>query len=172
MSPLTSPEPTPPPSPAQHPTLLDSLDPPPIGPLLPLGPPPVPADSSSTATDPPSAVKTASKRYRSNKQRSHAKRKRDRANERNVREAEGLPYDVRASTRLKHVHPSTAVDGDLNLADIPISAPGYIGLRDKDVEKDETKYKLEDLVGEGSQFQFNYQKWDGRYAICRSRLSP
>ena len=95
-------------------------------------------------------------RYRSNKMRSHVKRKRM------EREAGGLPYKVCAPTHLKHVHPSSAINANLNLADIPISAPGYIGLCDKSVEKDTAAYRLEDLVREGSWFKFTYQKWDGR----------
>ena len=161
-SPLTTPELTPPPSPALPSTSLDGLGHPLVGlPALP-DPPPMLGDSPSIAADPPGNGKTAGKKHRSNKMRSHAKRKRARANERTEREEGGLPYDVRASTRLKHVHPSIAVHTNLNLADIPISAPGYIGLRDKNVEKDATKYKLEDLVGGGSRFKFKYQKWDGR----------
>jgi hypothetical protein len=154
-SPLTSPEPTPPPSPFQQPTSLDS-------PLSPPEPLPMPGDSSSTAAGLPGEAKKADGRYRSNKTRSHAKRKRERANERKEREAGGQPYDARASTRLKHVHQSDPVEADVNLADIPISDPGYIGLRDAKELKDRTKYALDDLVGAGSHFKFKLLKWDGR----------
>ena len=168
-SPLISPEPTPPPSPSHQPTPLDGLDLPSISLPSPPDPQQMPRDSSA-AVESPGGVKSAG-RYRSNKMRSHAKRKRERANERMEREAGGLPYEVRAPTRLKYVHPSSAVNANLNLADIPISAPGYIGLRDKSVEKDTAAYRLEDLVGEGSRFKFTYQKWDGRWAyLPRLRL--
>jgi hypothetical protein len=161
-SPLTSPEPTPPPSPAQQPTLLDSEDLPSIGPILAPDPQRMPEDSSSTVVDPPDGAKKAERRYRSNKMRSHAKRKRERANERKEREAGGQPYEVRPSTRLKHVHQSDVVNTKVNLADMPISAPGYIGVRDTAEQKDTTKHTLDDLIGEGSRFKFKLQKWDGR----------
>ena len=161
-SPLTSPEPSPPPSPAQQPTLLGSKDPPSIGSLSPPDPQRMPVDSSSATFDSPGDVKKADKRYRSNKMRSHAKRKRERANERQEREAGGQPYEVRASTRLKHVHQSNAVNANVSLADIPISAPGYIGVRDTAEQKDTKEYPLDDLIGEGSRFKFKLKKWDGR----------
>jgi hypothetical protein len=161
-SPLTSPEPTPPPSPAQKPAFSDSQDPPSISPLSPPEPWLTPDDSPSTATEPPAVVNAAQRKYRSNKARSHARRKRQRTDERMEREAGGQPYDVRAPTRLKHVRPSNAVNARLNLGDVPISAPGYIGLRDKKDEKDRTQYKLEDVVGEHSKFRFKLLKWDGR----------
>ena len=78
------------------------------------------------------------------------------------REAGGQPYDVRTPTRLKHVRPSNAANASLNLGDVPISGPGYIGLRDKNDEKDRTQYKLEDVVGAHSKFRFKLLKWDGR----------
>ena len=161
-SPLTSPEPTPPPSPAQKPAFSDSQDPPSISPLSPPDPRLTPEDSPSTVTEPPAVVNAAGRKYRSNKAKSHARRRRQRTDEWMEREAGGQPYDVRAPTRLKHVHPSNAVNASLNLGDIPISAPGYIGLRDKNEEKDRTPYKLEDVVGERSKFRFKLQKWDGR----------
>jgi hypothetical protein len=132
----------------------------------------MPEESPSMATEPPPAVKTAGKKYRSNKARSHARRKRQRTDERMEREAGGQPYHVRASTRLKHVHPSNAVAASLNLGDIPISAPGYIGLRDKNEEKDCTEYRLENVVGERSRFRFKLLKWDGRWGTSVLLLAP
>ena len=99
-SPLTSPEPTPPPSPSHQPTPLDGLDLPSIRLPLPPDPQQMPRDSSA-AVESPGGVKSAG-RYCSNKMRSHAKRKREGANERMERKAGGLPYEVRAPTRLKH----------------------------------------------------------------------
>jgi hypothetical protein len=124
-SPLTTPDLTPPPSPAQQPTLLESQDLPSVGPLSPPDHQQLPGDSSSTAAGPPGedVLEKAGMKYRSNKIRCHAKRKRERANERKKREGGGQPYDVRASTRLKHVHQPIAVSTEVNLAGIPISAP-------------------------------------------------
>ena len=118
-------------------------------------------DSPSAAPGPSGEAEGAGKKYHSNKMRSHAKRKRERANERREHEAGGQPYDVRASTRLKHVHLSKPIDAKLNLADTPISAPSYIGLCDNE-EKDTMEYKLEDVVGMSSWFKFKLVKWDGR----------
>jgi hypothetical protein len=114
------------------------------------------------AADPPGDVKKAGQKYHSQKTRSHAKRKRERANEWKEREAGGQPYDVRASTHLKHMDQSNTVDAEVNISDIPISAPGYIGLRDAKEQKDRVEYALDDLVGEGSHFKFKLQSWDGQ----------
>jgi hypothetical protein len=161
-SPLTSPETTAPPSPAQQPTLLDGTDIPSIGSLSPPNPERMPGESSAAVCDLPGTVTKADKRYRSNKTRSHAKRTRARANERKEREAGGQPYEVRASSRLKHVHQSNALNADVSLTDMPISAPGYIGVRDTAEQKDTRDYQLGDLIGEGSRFKFQLKKWDGR----------
>jgi hypothetical protein len=161
-SPLTSPEPTPPPSPTQPTTWLDTLDTPLGGSLSPPNPPQMPEDLPLTAAGTPGPAKTTVKKYLSNKVRSHAKRKRERANKRKEREAGDQPYDAQASTRLRHVHSSSPMDAKLDLAGIPISAPGYIGLREKIQANDRAQYKLEDLVGEGSRYKFKLVKWDGR----------
>ena len=163
-SPLTTPEPTPPPSPTQKLTSLDDHNPSPFSPHFPPDPQLVPgqAASSSTSARRLGEVENTGKRYSSNKRRSHAKRKRDRGEQRKEREAGEHPYEVRPATRQKHVHNSKAVDIELNLAGISISAPGYISLRDTKEVKDKTAYKLDDLVGENSHFKFKLQKWDGR----------
>lgn len=171
--PLTTPEPTPPSSPTQKPTAnLDAHNFSPFPPHFPLDP----NSQSAGETAPTSAARlpvgkvncdnAGKKYYKSNKRRSHAKRKRDRAEQRKERETTGHPYEVRHATRQKHIHTSKAVtvDAGFDLAGIPISAPGYIGLRDGEEVKDNTAYKLDDLVGENSRFKFKLQKWDGRLA--------
>jgi hypothetical protein len=80
-SPLTSPEPTPPTSPAQQPTLLDSQDRPSIDRLSPPDSQ-VPGHSASAAADPSGTVKKAGKKYCSSKIRSHAKGPMSRGSER------------------------------------------------------------------------------------------
>jgi hypothetical protein len=102
------------------------------------------------------------RKYLSNKVKSHAKRKRARASQAKEREAGGRPYDVHPSTRLKHTHHSSAVDTEVKFEDIPISLPGYIGLRSTKEQSDRAEYTLDDLIGEGSRFKFKLQKWDGR----------
>jgi len=155
-SPLTTPEPTPPPSPTEKPASLDDHNFPPF----PRDPSSVPGEIASTSAG---RLENAGKKYGSNKQRSHAKRKRDRAEQRKEREAGAHPYEVRAATRQKlHNSNLKAIDAKLDLTDIPISAPGYIGLRDTKESKDKTAYKLDDLVGENSRFKFKLKKWDGR----------
>lgn len=161
-SPLTSPDPTPPPSPAQRSTALEGQDLPPVCSLSPPDSQQMLGSSSSKVTDPAGEAKKVGRRYVSNKKRSHGKRKRERVNERKEREAGGQPYNVRASTRLKHVRQSNAVDAAVNLADIPISAPGYIGLCTPGEQDDRVQYTLDGLVGPDSCFKFKLQKWDGR----------
>jgi len=72
------------------------------------------------------------------------------------------PYKVHHTTRQKHAHGSKAVDAYLNLTDISITLPGYIGLHNAAELKDKATYALDDLVGGNSHFQFKLQKWDGR----------
>jgi hypothetical protein len=155
-SPLTTPEPTPPPSPTQKPNSLDDPNLPPFPP----DPQSVPGETASISAG---RLENAGKKYGSNKKRSHAKRKRDRAERRKEREAGAHPYNVRPATRQKlHNSNLKAIDAKLDLTDISISAPGYIGLRDAEELKDKTAYRLDDLVGENSRFKFKLQKWDGR----------
>jgi hypothetical protein len=161
-SPLTTPEPTPPPSPTQKPTFLDHHNPPPLLTHFPQDPQSAPGGTASTLAGQFDKVGGGGKKYGSNKKRGHAKRKRDRAEQRKEREAGVQSHEVRPASRKKHVHGSKPADAKLELADIPTSAPGYIGLRDAQELKDETAYKLDDLVGENSRFKFNLQKWDGR----------
>jgi hypothetical protein len=147
-SPLTTPEPTPPPSPTEKP------------PPFPPDPHLVPEETASTSAG---RMENVGKKHGSNKKRSHAKRKRDRAEKRKEREAGVHPYEVRPATRQKlHNTNLKAIDARLDLTDISISAPGYIGLRDTEELKDKTAYELDDLVGENSRFKFKLQKWDGR----------
>jgi hypothetical protein len=156
-SPLTTPEPTPPPSPTEKPIFFDDHNPPPFS----SDHRSVPGETASTSAG--RLENAGSKKYGSNKKRSHAKRKRDRAEQRKEREAGVHPYEVRPATRQK-LHDSNlkAIDAKLDLTDISISAPGYIGLRNTEELKDKTAYRLDDLVGENSRFKFKLQKWDGR----------
>ena len=160
-SPLTTPEPMPPPSP----TLDDhNSTPEPFTPHFILDPQPAPGETASTFAGrlPMGEVEGTGKKYGSNKRRSHAKQKRERAEQRKEREATVGPYEVWPATCQKDIHNSKAVDTALDLAGVPISAPGYIGLRDTEELKDKAAYKLDDLVGESSCFKFKLQKWDGR----------
>jgi hypothetical protein len=125
----------------------------------------MPGDSSSAAFDPLGNMKKADKRYCSNRMRSHAKWKCERANEQKEQEAGGQPYKVCTSTCLKHVHQSNTINADISLTGMPISAPGYIGVWDTAEQKDTREYPLDDLIGEGSHFKFKLKKWDGRQAI-------
>jgi hypothetical protein len=160
-SPLTTPEPTPPPSPTQKPTFLDRHNPPPLLMHFTQDRQSAPRGTTSTSAGQFDKVGSEGKKYGSNKKRGHAKRKRDRAEQRKEREAGVQSYEVRPASRKKHVHGSKAADAQLELADIPISAPGYVGLRDTQELKDRTAYRLDDLVGENSRFKFKLQKWDG-----------
>ena len=107
-------------------------------------------------------VGSEGKKCGSNKKQGHAKWKCDRAEQRKEHEARVQPYEVCPASCMKHVHGSKAADAQLKLADIPILAPGYVGLHDTHELKDKTAYKLDDLVGENSRFKFKLQKWDGR----------
>jgi hypothetical protein len=162
-SPLTSPKPTPPPSPAQKPTSLGTRDLPPFpslfSPDVPLLAPPAFASTPPEPSE-PGIAENVHKKHRSNKQRSRKKRARDREDQRKAQEGHALPYEVRPATRQKHVHTSKNTDAKINMAGIPISLPGYIGLRG---DGDKTAYRLDDVTGEGSRFKFKLQKWNGRY---------
>jgi hypothetical protein len=161
-SPLTTPESTPPPSPTQKPTFLDHHNPPPLLMHFPQDHQSAPGGTASTSAGQFDKVGNGDRKYDSNKKRGHAKRKRDRAEQRKEHEAGVQSYEVRPASHKKHVHGSKATDAQLELADIPISAPGYIGLHGTQGLKDETAYKLDDLVGENLRFKFKLQKWDGR----------
>ncbi|KAF8230483.1 hypothetical protein L208DRAFT_1281632 [Tricholoma matsutake] len=107
-SPLPTPEPTLPPSPTQKLTSLDDHN-------LPLDPQLVPGKTASTSAG---QLENAGKKYGSNKQWSHAKWKRDRAEQQKEREARVHAYDVWPTTRQKLHNPnSKAIDAKLDLMD-------------------------------------------------------
>ena len=160
-SPLTTPEPTPPPSPSPEQTFLDDQNPPPFPPHFPPDHQLAPGETAPTSGGQLGKVEGAGKKYGSNKKRSHAKRKRDRAEQQKECEAGVHPYEVRPATRQKHVHGSEATDVRIDLAGLSISAPGYIGVCGTEELKDKTAYKLDDLVGGNSRFKFKLQKWEG-----------
>ena len=158
-SPLTTPEPTPPQSPTQK--LTSTLDNPPHFPLD-LSHPAAVGDSASPSAGQVNKVENKGKKYKSNKKRSHAKRKLDRAERRKEHEANAHPYEPCPATRQTHICTSNTVRTGLDLAGIPISKPGFIGLRDMEEVKDTGVYMLQDMVGPNSRFKFKLQKWDGR----------
>jgi hypothetical protein len=120
----------------------------------------VPGETTSTSAG---WLENVGKKYGSNKHRSHARRKCDRAEQRKECETRVHPYKVHPATCQKLYNSNLkAIDAKLNLMDISTSAPGYIDLHDTEELKDKTTYELDNLVGENSRFKFKLKKWDGR----------
>lgn len=69
-------------------------------------------------------------------------------------------YVVKASTINKHVRPAAPIQTQLDAEDLPHTRNAYTGWRDTDGHG--KVYTLEELVGEGSEFGFKLERWDGR----------
>lgn len=72
----------------------------------------------------------------------------------------GFGGRVKASTSVKHhVHPSIPVKTSLEMLKLWVTKPGYIATRDENPTK--VVYRLEEMIGEHSKFQFKLEAWDG-----------
>ncbi|KAL1736325.1 hypothetical protein EV714DRAFT_198920 [Schizophyllum commune] len=116
--------------------------------------------ASSSPTVPPisSATKSREKRL------SHEKRRRKRAH----MQAEKKPWELtaRPSARRKFVDFARPIKTSAKLAGLRITRTGYTAMRE---EKSETKqkrvYRLKDLVGPRSLYNFELYNWDGITAV-------
>lgn len=156
LSPLTTPENSPPTSPTIHTSILPIE----IPPTPPNAPTPRTADLPSTNSAlPPGNVPITSptdSAMASKKRRGHNHRKRKREAER--QESTPKDYETRPSTRRKHL-PKEVVRTKFISEDAPISKAGFVGIRD---ERSSAVYSLKQLVGPKSRFRFDLVPWDGR----------
>lgn len=135
LSPLTSPEPTPPSSPRAT-------------------QPPLPLDLPLPKTSQPTVATTAPRTSHSKRQgHANRKRKRDKAK---LGPAE---YTPRSQTRKKYAESAAEAGSEATGEDFPIAKTGYTAARGSNSS---TAYKLDELVGPGSRFGFKLIEWDGR----------
>lgn len=139
-SPLSSPDPSPPASPAVPPTELPEYSRTPLC---------MPSD-----TKPAVAV---GKRTHSKAQGHENRRlKRRRAKE---TQAPGRT-ETRPAASKKHVRNSEPTASAFNSEGMPIASTGYIGIRES---RSGSIYQLKQLAGDGSALGFRLHKWDGRH---------
>ena len=72
-----------------------------------------------------------------------------------------LAVKVRPSIRQRHVADSTPIAiPSFSLDAKNVAKTGYVGIRDK--KKSKKVYKLGEMIGERSKFNFNLVEWDGK----------
>jgi hypothetical protein len=69
-------------------------------------------------------------------------------------------YQVRLKAKAHHVLSAKEVRTDLKTRKLHVAKTGWVGLRDNN-ERGDREYSLDELVGEGSEFGFRLQSWDG-----------
>lgn len=82
-------------------------------------------------------------------------------------------HTVRASIAKRRLRAAAPIQVAFKLAEQKVSAPAYVGLPDAKVVKgEEREYSLEEMVGEGSAFNFGYFAWDGAYVNSYPLAGP
>lgn len=176
LSPLSSPEPSRPTSPASLPTStppflngLFSLSPlsspepsrPPSPASLTQMTPPLPQEDSP----PPNPSETLTianhhhhpERVKKKKAQSHACRNKKRAK---AKQSRFSPYESRPAVRAKYIDNATSIQTATSLESPPVASTAYVALDDR--LRSKKTYRLEDVVGPTSKFGFVLQKWDGQ----------
>ncbi|KAL1741679.1 hypothetical protein HDZ31DRAFT_44903 [Schizophyllum fasciatum] len=110
----------------------------------------------------PEAAPSAFDAYPRAKRRTRAHRKRKRQGEKPAAEDE-FDVETRPSTRRKYIDPAIPIETDFRLSGMRVTRTGYTALRDPNVQHRE--YRLDELVGPKSKFQFNLYQWDGRKPV-------
>jgi len=163
LSPLTTPECTPPPSPTLTPTLKagfhTNLD-------IDAAEARINAHAQSTdaieenLSDQTPSTRPTSQRDRRKarkKSQSHANRSRQRQD---ARDASSASLKPRIQRRLNTLGASEPLRTEIDSAQSSHINTGFTGLDNR--ERHKKLYSLEELVGEGSKFGFKLQTWDGR----------
>ncbi|KAL1724897.1 hypothetical protein EV714DRAFT_278078 [Schizophyllum commune] len=124
-------------------------------------PSPPPATASSpplAATTPfPSAAPATKSRE---KRKSHEKRRRKRAHMQLTKKPWEL--SVRPSARRKYVDFARPIKTNLQPASLRITRTGYTAMRDEKADKTRKRtYRLSDMVGPSSTYNFKLYEWDG-----------
>jgi hypothetical protein len=92
------------------------------------------------------------------KKRGHAKRAMQRAEQK--RTAPFGDYAVKPSVLNRHVRPAAAIQSELSTKKLKHTKNAWTGARDKGGYK--RVFTLDEMVGEGSIFNFRLERWDGR----------
>jgi hypothetical protein len=164
LSPLSSPEPSRPPSPA--PPLPSDLFPPPPPSLSESLFPQIPT-SSSTSIPPPihdplphptrSVMPTiAADRLKRKKAQGHASRSKRRAK---AKESRFSPYESRPGTRAKYIDSAASINIPASLGASHVTSTAYIALNPGTTPP--RAYRLDEAVGPTSTLGFTLQEWDG-----------
>ncbi|KAL1684834.1 hypothetical protein GGG16DRAFT_67535 [Schizophyllum commune] len=126
---------------------------------------PRPIDNTAAATAEPASCVVPDAPPRGHKkrarERNHALRKR-RRQEAQVPAEDASDSEVRASTRRKHIDPALPIPTKLQLTGVRVTKTGYTAARDKPAPH--RVYRLDELVGPNSKFQFDLVTWQGRNA--------
>jgi hypothetical protein len=93
------------------------------------------------------------------KSQSHSHRARQR---REVRGESFSHHERKSSTYQKYVASSTPIVTPMSTSNAPVAKTGFVGLDDG--TRSQKEYRLEDMVGEESLFNFRLQTWEGRCA--------
>jgi len=124
--------------------------------------PPTPrttATSSQIGPSMPDVSPSAKDRRRARlKSQSHINRKHQRQTVRNESFSHHKP---RSSTYNKYVATATPIVTPMSTATARVAKSAFVGLDDR--IRSQTAHKLEDVVGEGSRYNFTLQTWDGRF---------
>ena len=92
------------------------------------------------------------------KKRGHAKRAMQRMEQK--RAAPFGEYAVKPSVLNRHVRPAAAIQSELKTKKLKHTKNAWTGARDKGGYK--RVFTLDEMVGEGSIFNFQLERWDGR----------
>jgi hypothetical protein len=123
------------------------------------------SDDSEPACDANSSASGSRKRKGKTKSKIAYKKlmfKKRRAADRQIAKGD-IEVKVRPSMGERHTASSTPINApSFNLDTKTPAKTGYVGVRD--TKKSKRVYKLSELVGVGSRFNFNLVEWDGKYA--------
>lgn len=110
-------------------------------------------------TDAPSQPSPSSKdRRRARKKlQSHNHRSKQRQK---IQQESFSHHERQSSAYRKYISTATPIVTPMSTANAPVTKSAFVGLDDR--IRSRGQYRLEDMVGEGSTFQFEYQAWDGR----------
>jgi hypothetical protein len=136
----------------------------PPAPTLPI-PPHTPPSTSTSSTPAPTSARSRHAPPKPGTNESAYRKARGKAREKlkAKQRRDAAPYgDFVVKTRLidKHIKkPEKSIRTGLNAMNMPHASTGYLGKRDSGGAK--RVFRLEELVGNGSQYGFELRKWDG-----------
>ncbi|KAF8971659.1 hypothetical protein BDZ97DRAFT_1752936 [Flammula alnicola] len=146
LSPLTSPEPTPPPSPQLAPITLPDIN---------FEPLPPNAGSSSTQSKPTPKDRKARRKSSS---RAARQKKRDGA-----RESTYGHYHVRKKVQERYINNAEAIECDVEMEKADVTSTAYTAKDDG--ARSRKIFQLDEVVGENSKYNFKPVSWNGVDAI-------